>query len=518
MLWLKNTANKFADDCSGMAMVYVTILLPVIVGFSVLVIDMSRIGNLHADLQKGADSYALAAAAELDGAPDSWTRAERALENLVENTTKFSTAGFTQFASSGAVTVNPSAAACRSRGAISWCFLKTLPALDSSPITSTQYAATAFETRFIEVKVIPTGFANIFPISYLSGDTADNAQNVSTAAVAGFLSGVCDFTPFYICNPYESGAESLETVMSMPSKRKRMIELRRQGGSTAQNSPGNYGFLMPPPELGNGASVIHDMIANISSPACYSGRLVEVKTGFIASVRRPLAVRFDVYEGSYNGKKNDANYAPANNVRKGYSGSSCSTSEEAEPTVDYQRLPKDDCFDIPNCSIAAGRVGNGEWDFHKYWRENNFLIGTKPRPIGANGLELPIHADGQPTSTNANAPSRYDMYRYEIDQGFTTTPSVGGEIGTPACSSQTAPVGNDRRLVYGAIIDCTANPIGNGASGPPVPPRTFASFFLTEMVEAGGDQIIRVELVDTVKFNGSGTLTNFLRDEAQLFR
>jgi hypothetical protein len=110
------------------------------------------------------------------------------------------------------------------------------------------------------------------------------------------------------------------------------------------------------------------------------------------------------------------------------------------------------------------------------------------------------------------------MYRYEIDNGLVGNTSNGGETGTPQCSSQTAPADIDRRLIYGAIVNCTATPIGSGASGPPVPPITFASFFLTETVEPGPDQTIRVELVDTVVKNGNGTLTNFLRDEAQLYR
>ena len=42
-----------------------------------------------------------------------------------------------------------------------------------------------------------------------------------------------------------------------------------------------------------------------------------------------------------------------------------------------------------------------------------------------------------------------------------------------------------------------------GASGDEVPPLTFASFFLTETVESGPDQIIRVEIVDTAKRTGA---------------
>src|SRR5688572_18133775 len=123
--------RKFGTDENGLAMILVSIMLPVLIGFALLVIDGSRAGNLHNDTQRGADALAIAAAAELDGQADAWTRAERALENLVDNTTRFSEEDDGDanpdtylLASSGAVTVNAGAAACRSRGTISWCFLK----------------------------------------------------------------------------------------------------------------------------------------------------------------------------------------------------------------------------------------------------------------------------------------------------------------------------------------------------------------------------------------------------------
>ncbi|TIT94493.1 MAG: hypothetical protein E5W55_14320, partial [Mesorhizobium sp.] len=120
------TIREFWNDQRGIAMILVAIMLPAIVGFALLVIDMSRASNLHNDVQKGADAFAIAAAAELDGQPDAWTRAERAMENLVDNTTRFSNSGSVTLASAGSVTVNPGASACRSRGNLSWCFLRSL--------------------------------------------------------------------------------------------------------------------------------------------------------------------------------------------------------------------------------------------------------------------------------------------------------------------------------------------------------------------------------------------------------
>src|SRR4051812_44186699 len=85
--------RQFAADERGIALILVAIMLPVLIGFALLAIDMSRAESLHNDLQKGADAYALAMAAELDGNADSITRANNAKANLLANETKFSTTG-----------------------------------------------------------------------------------------------------------------------------------------------------------------------------------------------------------------------------------------------------------------------------------------------------------------------------------------------------------------------------------------------------------------------------------------
>ncbi|TIT42073.1 MAG: hypothetical protein E5W75_27725, partial [Mesorhizobium sp.] len=87
------TIRAFWNDQRGIAMILVAIMIPVLIGFSVLAIDMSRVNSLHNDLQKGIDAMALAAAAELDGRSDSITRANLAVTTLVTNNTLFSTSG-----------------------------------------------------------------------------------------------------------------------------------------------------------------------------------------------------------------------------------------------------------------------------------------------------------------------------------------------------------------------------------------------------------------------------------------
>ncbi|RWM78271.1 MAG: hypothetical protein EOR81_14325 [Mesorhizobium sp.] len=512
--------RAFWHDQRGIALILVSITLPAIIGFSLLAIDMSRVNNLHNDLQKGADSFALAAAAELDGSSGSWARAERAMATLVDNESNFSTAGrFTLTSGQPGGTQR-----CNNAGNISWCFLEAIPANDGTKITTANqanYLADAnqavgeAETRFIQVTVVPQGFAAIFPVSFLSSD-ASNSFNVGAVAVAGFTSGVCDFTPVYICNPYENSTDSIYDVAADPAKRRRLIELRQQGGNSAQNSPGNYGFLQPPDDSG-GANAIRDMIAKTKSQACYNSRGVLLRPGFIATVRDALNVRFDVYNGPMNSNRTDPDYAPGENVRKGYKtqGNACN-ADAVSPTqpTNFQAFPRDNCF-ATNCSIANGRVGDGDWDFEQYWNTN---FNTTANPVT---VPKPLGADGVNPASNTNQPTRYSVYRYEISQGIVDHPSNGGEIGTPACSPNK--VSNpDRRLLYGAILNCqaltAAGLMAGGNSSPPLPAEAFASFFITETVESGSDQTIRVELVDVTGGAGQGTLDNFLRDEAQLYR
>src|SRR5262245_53987846 len=78
-------ARAFWDDTTGVTLPYVTIMLLVIVGLSVLALDGARLMSLQTQLQNGADALALAGAAELDRLPDAETRARTAIERLIDN-------------------------------------------------------------------------------------------------------------------------------------------------------------------------------------------------------------------------------------------------------------------------------------------------------------------------------------------------------------------------------------------------------------------------------------------------
>jgi uncharacterized membrane protein len=65
LMWARfgSAAREFCSDTSGVILPYVTILLVVIVGTSVLALDGGRLMSLQSQLQKGADALAIAGAA-----------------------------------------------------------------------------------------------------------------------------------------------------------------------------------------------------------------------------------------------------------------------------------------------------------------------------------------------------------------------------------------------------------------------------------------------------------------------
>ena len=74
--------KAFWDDTDGVILPYVTVMLVVIIGVSVLALDGARYMSLQTQLQNGADALALAAAAELDRMPTAIERARNAIKQI----------------------------------------------------------------------------------------------------------------------------------------------------------------------------------------------------------------------------------------------------------------------------------------------------------------------------------------------------------------------------------------------------------------------------------------------------
>jgi Flp pilus assembly protein TadG len=482
------TIREFWNDQRGIAMILVAIMLPVLIGFALLAVDMSRATGLHHDLQKSVDALALAAAAELDGNPDAITRAGRAVTTLLANRTRFSTLGDHEIAPADVTAT----------------YLTGIPASDSISLTAAGVDSTGKNwastdpklVKFAEVTVNASGtttdgagaFETIFPVSFSSR----NKMDMRPQAVAGFTNALCQFTPMFICNPYTS-LGALQTAVSGTSKP--MILLKEQtGGNNAQYLPGNYGFLSSP-EGDKSTATLTEMFAVTNPPACYGQTGVTTRPGNIPPVDAGINTRFDLYDNSGPYKTDPTVNPPAPNVRKGMVVSNAGkkncaySAPNSGQTNNYMALPHD-----TGCCAQAGVPGSGLWNFSGYWSVNHGNASTS----------------GVLTACGAN-PSRYCVYKYEINN---PTLKSGQEKTAPQCNTTTE--GADRRLLYVAIVDCVNNTVKGGSQTLPV--QAFASMFVTEPAGGPPDANIYAEFEDISTSVGQGTLKKLQRNEAQLYR
>src|SRR5262245_40862754 len=356
-------ARAFWDDTSGVILPYVTIMLVVIVGLSVLALDGARLMSLHTQLQNGADALALAGAAELDRLPDSETRARTAIDRLFTNSTLFGSA------------VSRTIAVSKIE------FYSRLPASDASPMSGGARATRPGNARFVSVTVRPVTLPTILPAAFFGGATTITA---AASSVAGFDQVVCGVTPIYVCNPYETAGmtydqatEALQHAAANPADKGRLIRLRQYDGN-APYAAADYGFLTSPTLRSDDASVI-DSVAVVRPAACFLQRGVNFRQGVVQSVREGFNVRFDIYEGSMINKYDDSSYRPAQNVRKGYvlaNQNACATRRGTNwpigsPPDQITGLPLDRTWPY------FGRMGEGNWDFNTYWNVNH---GADPGP------------------------------------------------------------------------------------------------------------------------------------------
>ena len=121
-------------------------------------------------------------------------------------------------------------------------------------------------------------------------------------------------------------------------------------------------------------------------------------------------------------------------------------------------------------------------------------------------------------NTDDDRPSRYEVYRWEIDEGeIPNNSATGGENGNAQCNTNGVSDTVDRRIIYAAVINCADVGL-SGGSDPSVPALTFVKMFMTQPMTKGNDDsddTLFVELVDIVK---PGTADEVVHDIVQLYR
>jgi len=449
-------AKALWNDTSGIILPYVTMMLVVIVGLSVLAVDGARLMSLQTQLQNGADALALAGAAELDRLPDAEKRARTAIERLLTNSTLFG------------------AGASRTIKVSNIQFYHRLPASDASPMSAGTRATGSGDARFVAVTVKPVTLSTILPAAFFGGSSTITAAR---SAVAGFDQVVCGITPIYVCNPYETAGmtydqatERLQHAAANPADQGRLLILR-QYDANAPYTAANYGFL-DAPTLGHDELSLIESLAVVRPAACFMQRGVNFRPGFLRPVREAFNVRFDIYEGSMSERYDNSNYRPAQNVRKGYV---IASGEGGNVNACAARRGANWPIGSPPNQVTGLPLDN--WDFKTYWEVN--------------------HEGTSPPSDLTDVPSRFRFYRYEIEGGYVADVSPGGESGAPACytGGNLPAAAPDRRILYAAIINCQSLQDETQSN---VPVAAFGKFFLT-LPLARGQTDLYVEMVGLVR-------------------
>ena len=492
---LHRLAAALARDTSGAVAAWGALAMPVIIGSAAFSVDASRLYNMDHDLQAGADALARAGAAELDQRADSLTRAQQAIQRLVRNEQKFAAGG----------RADVSVASIR--------FLEDLPAEDHVEITSAYETNDPARARYVEVRVGVETVGTIFPTDLVVGALS---IDMDASSVAGFTQRVCGAAPVFVCNPYENSSTDLYAAMDTLSFQRRQFQFKRPTGQTkgpkkgAGWGPGSFGYLEVPGY--SGANGLREAVGLVRPNTCFdSGGTVRLETGNKNSVHQGFNTRFDIYEGAMKKERSNPLYAPAANVTHGVVRNGCDAAgggsngkgngKKGGGESVAMGLPRDACHESGTCGGPNGQMGGGDWDFVSYMEINHnsmtrLRLGDTTWNINYNSRK----------TTPAEPPSRYQVYRWEVDTNCIPGPKTYGnnastdEEGTPTCST-VGPTAEDvdRRVLYAAVLNCQAIEASGGmVSGRDLPVETFVKVFLTEPVGSGSESTIFGEIVGPV--------------------
>jgi hypothetical protein len=539
------------------------IAMPMLLGISLLAIDMSRANNLQTDLQNAVDAIAIAGGRELDGGTDSIDRAKVAMEKLVKNEARF--------ADGGPLFIE--------KNQVNWKFFSSIPASDDTPMNpddALDEETQQDQARYVWVYTSPN--QQMTSLFLLPPSLANGRLTIGAQAVATYDVSACDVTPIYVCNPYEPDpvtgvnflgtTETLDTAFGNGELYGRQFDMLLNGGSTA--GPGNFGFLAIG---GSGGNALEESLATSSPGECYSANSLPTKPGgTIGPVDQGLNVRFDMYSGDMKGEKGNSAYRPARNVRKGNAnGADCNNYTLETDNTTAMALPYGSAGDplpggyfhstVPNINdqiaydIANGTTTAESNPLYIYFLVNHpgtvcdtvtqdaltgvvTKSGCSPDNLPADLLATETYPVALGPGDTPPTPSANDIYRWELNNSpnpvnALANPSMNdpfkhtapnGEIGNYQCYTGTLPSsGADRRTIFAAMVNCLDAAAAGELSGSKDISQGniegFASFFLTKpMISSGSDKTISGEITDVSGFSGSGDLDTYLRAESYLVR
>ena len=503
-----------------------------LVGAAGIAFDYARMASMDTELQNAADQAALAAASQLDGDADSMTRAEAAARSLLANQTLMANddAGLS-------VTVaawspgDPEDPEAEDPGPSPIVFYDSRADAeadtDAFTIADIDRAAQA---KFVRVTVAAR--EAVFALTPVVGAFRSGA--IDAEAVAGMGSAICKVPPLMICNPTPG------TEFDADAWRGRGIRAVSRDPKDKKWLPGGFGYLGP----GDTPTTQEGLAYENPVFSCQSVDNAEVDTGNPVPAITAVNTRFDIYD--YNLGAGGGTLAPcvadgacpaAENVTKGLvhtagltSTTLCgiksgqwrpptnrfvpgsagatdgSVSIDADGLIDAMGLPRDTC----HLGFGAGcsptdRFGDASWARKNYWDTNH---------------------PGEPEPTGYYSMTRYDVYRWEIDNNHIpnssghTKPGVVGSIqqhGKAICNPATPDPTRDRRVFVVAIVENCAEL--NGASKP-AEIGSWAEMFFVEpaaVIESGSGKDktshgeIYLEVMGDAEVDGEGSDAQVVR-------
>jgi len=333
-----------------------------------------------------------------------------------------------------------------------------------------------------------------------------NQQAVSLRATAGYKKELCDLSPLMICNPDEPSTNT-NTLYPYSHTVGQQILMKASGSSSAW-TPGDFGLLQPAADAGgvckgnsHGAGFITCVLGLVDPLTQCTDGSVTVKPGQAETTSNGFNARFDIYQGSGNKMGGDPLFAASANVTKGLIGQSankCPTNFDPAPVgAPTKPLPRD-----PAILASTSRFGDNCWyAYSGQPKPASCPTGQTWPPTGqtaywdVNHPTLPY-----PSAVLGTAPTRYSVYRYEIDSSvIPNQSSSGGENGNPQCTIPgiNNPV-RDRRVLTMAVVNCGAiglrGQTSNTQTYSGIPAVAYVEMFMTEPI--GLDEDANGNVVD----------------------
>lgn len=476
--------RTFVRNENGAVTVLVVIFFVLMIGFTGIVIDVGRIMNIHSQANSYVDRVALAAAAELDAEAGAMQRAvDTGIGGAQIIPTGFRLSlsgdndiGIARMVFFSAITDDDMDPFARSplAGDSVLCEWTSGGGIDCSASGLDEDEADR-QASFVLIEAsTETENFIMFPIAAALAPGLATQASVAPQALAGFRQEVCDIPPLAICNPNEAfGSTDFTPVPGT------QILLKTKGPGAAW-AAGNFGFLQLPAGSGapncsgppNSANFQRCVLGLVNpNTRCISAR-VDTSPGQRQTVHVGLNTMFDIYDPPLqnNSGQNIAAFQPSANVTKGFTFNNCRTNpgNSIDQSADTVPLPRDTCFGPPNtCTIGdpndvsnSGRIGTGMLnnELSEYWMQNH-------------GAPLP-----------ADVTTRFEAYRFELDNDMVVDNPPKDEDGSPTCSPFDGidnPV-RDRRVLITAVINCQEH--GVSGSSTDIPVEGFMNMFITEPI------------------------------------